>query len=654
MTTRCGPCGRVAAPLAWVVVSLAKCSRGANRGYQHGLVVVALLTALLPSVGFARGARHRWPRWPTEFDQVVAPLRAEVTKDGDHERVEALLALDAYASELIEPWLLGALGDPSAAVKREALRICFERELVACVPSALAIWSSVTEPMLRVAALRVVGLDPAGAGLDALLVALRDDSDTMRAQAAVVLGTAALHGPSRNRATVALLAKLGDLSAIVRQTAVESLGALGSHDATLPVARLLDDAEPMVRLAAARALGQLGDPRGVAALIRSLEAINEAAVVRTIVAALAILPGDAAAEVLLAAFDEPPTGITTADVADLLGLRPNPEPKAIEGLATRLRDPASARLALRALANLGELGTAALQRELERGASPDLTLELERVLAGLRVRAQVPERRETLATPAPRTTVDGLARRRAVAPGEALAEIDGLAATRNWGPQLDAIFIAARVASEHRVELALAAAQGPSARLGRWDRRSVATLVGWATNRANTSTDRCLALLALGSVEPGTKPARSALAAAQSLLRDADPRVRACAAVPWHALQNRHDELALHDPDPRVRVVAILMAAKRGPSRAERARIALLETTDDDAHVRVAARWANGVVDRRAGSTWLHGGTLDPSGRWMRVRVGRDAQLWIPALRVGGVPYAWVPQLRGVVADPEI
>lgn len=610
----------------------------------------ALLGALPSTAAHADGERHRWPRWPTEFDQAVAPLRDDAAPGRDHDRVEALLRLDAYATELVAPWLLLALGDPSSAVKREALRLCFEREVVACVPSALAIGSAVTEPMLRVAALRVVGLDPSGAGLDALLGALRDEGESMRAQAAAVLGSAALHGSGRSRATAALLAKLGDLSAVVRQSAVEALGTIGSSDATLPIARLLEDAEPAVRLAAARSLGQIGDPRGVAALVRGLAAVNEPAVVRAIVAALAILPGEAAGTVLLAAFDEPPAGVTATDVAELLGLRPDPEPAVLDGLAVRLRDPSSARLALRTLGILGASGRGVLERELARGVSPELALEIERVLAGSRVPAQPARVRGPELPVAPQAPVDGLEARRAAAPAQALADLDRLAATRDWGPILDAEFLRGGVVEDRRLELALAIAEGRHARLGRWDRRSVATLVGWARDTRLAAGDRCLALLALASVDrraPGAKAAR----AVEDALADADPRVRACAVAPARTLGDRHDRRALLDPDPRVRVVGVLLAQGGRPTRAEQADVARLAAADDDAHVRAAARRRPAVPRGAEGRTWLHGGGLDPSGRWMRVRVG-ETRLWLPTIRVAGVAFAWSP-VPGATPDPD-
>ncbi len=619
--------------------------------------LIALATVLVGPTAHASSERHRWPRWPTEFSRVIAPLRDDHTRDRerDHDRIEAVLGLDVYATALIEPWLLRALGDPSTSVKREALRLCFERELVTCVPSALAIWSSVTEPMLRVAALRVVGLHPAGAGLDALLGALRDDNDTMRAQAAIVLGTAALHGAARGRASAALLAKLGDLSASVRQNAVEALSALGSSDATLPIARLLEDAEPGVRLAAARALGQIGDPRAVAALARGLEAVNEPAVVRAHLGAVAVLPGAAAIDVLLAAFDEPPAGLSATDVADLIGLRPDPEPAVLDGMALRLRDPSGARLALRTLALYGAASTAVLRRELQRGVSPELALEIRQVIATADIPIRVAEPRVATPIPAPAPGTDGLAARRSAPTAVGLAEIDRLAATGGWGPGLDAAFVAGGAVVDHRVELALAAAVGPKAALGRWDRRPVATLVGWAKDRTHVAADRCLALLALGSVDPQAVGAPMALLAADALLADPDPRVRACALVPWYALETRPDARALLDDDPRVRTTAVLLAARRGLERRDRGRIALLAATDPDARVRLVATWARRTPAVGVGvgaPAWHHGGAVDPSGRWMRVALPNGPRIWLPVLTLGGVAFAWSP-LPDAAASPE-
>lgn len=134
-------------------------------------------------------------------------------------------------------------------------------------------------------------------------------------------------------------------------------------------------------------------------------------------------------------------------------------------------------------------------------------------------------------------------------------------------------------------------------------------------------------------------------------MADPDPRVRACAVAPTRALGDRHDRRALLDPDPRVRVVAVLLAQGGRPTRAERADVDRLAATDDDAHVRAAARWRPPAPRDAEGRAWLHGGGLDPSGRWMRARVG-GTRLWLPTIRVAGVAFAWSP-IPGATADPD-
>ncbi len=619
---------------------------------------LALLSSLAVS-GAAEpsDARHRWPRWPTEVTHAAAPLRAR--EDQDHTRVEALLELDAYATPIIEPWLVHALGDPSTAVKREALRICFERELEACVPSALALWSAASEPSLRVAALRVMALAPEGAGFDALLGALRDDNDGLRGQAAQILGWARLRGERRERAIGALLAKLGDLSATVRLYAVESLGLLAADDATLPLARLLDDAEPSVRMAAARALGQIGDPRVAGALGRAVAAVNEPPVTRALMAALCQLRtadrGDDEVELdkeLVAALDEPPAGLTSNDVAELLGLRADPSASLVAMVAARLRDPSLARPALAVLVAWGPAATAALREARAAGLSPDLELEIDRQLAALAVPVHT-GRDAPAPDDAPRLHVDA----RSLDALVRLPDVDALAHLGRVAHGIDAAAIRARLGLDEplvdrRVELALAVLRGPALALGRDDHRVVARIVGWARDHAAPRSDRCLAAWALRAVDRGGAAIEYARRETAALLADRDPAVRACAAASWRALVQRADDRALVDPDARVRVAAILAASAAGPNRLERRRIAWLAAADPDTRVRQAARHARRRRGRGQGIAWVHrvAEVEAPEGRspWIAVTVDGGSPLSLPAVRIGGQLFAAAPGLGPV------
>lgn len=610
-------------------------------------IAIGLLVLAFAGTASADG-RHRWPRWPTEIDRVAAPLsdRGPERTAQDHERVDALLSLDVYASAVIEPWVLHALGDPSTAVKREALRICFERELTACVPAALALWSSAGEQTLRVSALRVIALEPSSAGLETLLGALREDSDLMRAQAAQVLGWARTDDDGHARATAALSAKLADLSALVRQHAAESLGLLGSRDATLAVARLLDDAEPQVRLSAARSLGQIGDARASAALLRALRAPNEPPVIRAIATALVSLHGERDAAALVEIFDDPPTGLTTPEFAELLGVRSDPEPELLDALASRLRDPGAARPALRTLALLGPVAAPTLRTAIERGAAPEIALELARTLAAWDVKVR-PGAPATAATIDDAPIVDDLAQTHEVAIGDALAALPRLARARDWGRELDARIAEDGPVWTRRAELVLAAIEGSRARLGRDDGLAIARASGWASDAESARVDRCVATLALGGVERTAKIVRGARRTAAALLEDRDPLVRACAAGVWRALARHPDDRALVDPDPRVRVIAVLAARAQGMTRDERRRIAALLARDPHRAVRRAAAFALTAKTRGRGLGWIdapgrpHGWSERDAG-WLEVELG-DARLVVPTLAIGGRRFAWVP-----------
>lgn len=623
-------------------------------------LALAALTALVATTATA-GESPRWPRWPTEVDRAAAPLR----KNGDRvspdpERVDAVLALEAFATPVIEPWILLAIDDPATAVRREALRVCYEREIAACIAPATGLWRRATEPTLRIAALRVVALDPQAERLDLLLAALREDNDAMRGQAAQILGWAPTRGDGRARVRDALVAKLGDMSALVRQQAVESLGVLGDPEATLPIARLLEDHEPQVQGAAAHALGNLGDARAALALLRLVAAPNEPQVLRATIAALVRLPGERVAAGLLAAFDEPPAGLTTSEIADLIGLRDQPEDTLVQGLVDRTREPGNARHALRALVLLGAPAAEPLRAALrDRLLAPDLALEAERALAAARadVRPGTDADDRRSASDPPRladTVVDRM--RLAALSGDARRRADAID-----DRHIDAALVDPGASTPRLPELAALAVATRAPGVGRRSRLPWARVIGWALDPARTSAERCLSALALGVVDRRAPAHDDATRTVLDLLGDDDPNVRACAAASAGRLSRdaAAAELGLVDPDPRVRTMAILAAWTYGANAAVRRRVTVLAVDDPSAEVRAAARvLLERPRPRRRAGRWLEDGARPfpwaASSRpsWLAVDLD-GARLWVPALGTAGRRFAIAPGLDGAITAAE-
>lgn len=630
-------CGRTCV-LAWRPVPFASVLLAA------GLVAAAPVDA------------RRWPRWPTEIDRRAAPLRV-VEGDArwqDHDRRGALVALDGYATAAIAPWVVHALADPSTEVKREALRICFERELQACLPGAATLLERSGEPSLRVAAMRVLAIDPTGARLDLLLAALRDDNDAIRAQAATIVGWADTQGEARTKVRTALAAKLGDLSALVRQAAIEGLAILGAPELTLTLTRVLDDPEPAVRSAAARALGTSGDRNASAALVRATGAANEPQVVRTAIAALVQLGGADADAHLLSLLDDPPAGLTAGEIAELVGLHADPSPALLAGLRARLRDPASTRAMLRTLVLLGDAALPAIEAELAAGPAPDTAQELARIVAG----ARAPIR----ASAGPPRGV-GL---QGVAADVPWRELVGLPTADAWPriaarmrrgdrgdrARIDAELRSADAADVARPWLWAAALCGPSPCLARDGGSTAAHLVTLSGDDSARASDRALAVLALAAVDPRGPGRDLTDAAITARLADAEPLVRVAAAVVWTGRVRRLDDRMMIDPDPRVRVAAILAARSRSITGPLRARLADLRARDPSAPVRAAAGFV--LASPRAPTArlaYLEGppapsGWTDPAAAaWIAVALDDGHRLWLPALVEDGLRFAIAPGL---------
>lgn len=619
-------------------------------------------TLLLAPASTSAEPLPRWPTWPTEVDRVAAFLARDVhgkELSGERERVAAILELDGFATAVILPTLLHALDDDSPQVRREALRMCFEREVPTCMPAAARQWEDGGEPTVRVAALKVLALDPEPERATLLIEALRDPSEVIRAQAAELLGMAPLAPEVRRRARTALLAKLADVSAVVRRRAVLSVGLLGQPEGdrgegTLSIARLLDDPEPTVQAAAAEALGQQRDPTAAPALRRSLLVPHEPPVSQAIVDALALLPEPSVEADLLGLFDDPPPGLDEARIAHAIGRRPAPGPALLQGLVDRLDEPVRRAAALSALLMLGEHARAVLEAARARGLAPALDVEVERLLGAL----------EPPGPPAPAE--------RWPAAEEREAWRERLESAGDEPLRLRAAWALVELDPAWRVPAALAALATPGPLAGRrpwvlalagsptrWsaetDHEPRARLEGWARDRRSSPADRCLALAALGArtLEKG-RPRPPAWA---DLAEDPEPRVRACAAL---ALGRQGDASRLPgllvDDRARVRTAAALALALVDPRRlhrSTRARLALLAARDPEAAVRAAARRAlapgadaEPPIDDRPGFMLVRVEAhpwRDPP-RWIEVDDGAE-RLWLPAEGSGPWRWALVPGL---------
>ncbi len=576
---------------------------------------------------------------------------------GERQRVVAIQQLDKFATGAILDPLLHALEDVSPQVRREALRICFEREVVACIPGAATLWSDGGEPSVRVAALKVLALDPEPSRAAILIEALRDTSEVIRAQAADYLGTAPLAPDMRRRARKALLAKLADISVVVRRRAVLSLGRLGPGEGTLSIARLLSDPEPTVRAAAAEALGHYRDATAVPALRRAIASSNEPAVAREIIEALAVLPDPTVEADLLALLDDPPSGMEEIQIAAAMGRRPAPGTALIEGLVARLDEPIRRDAALHALLLLGQDSRDALQAAYDRGLAPATEVEVERLLAALSTDTT------TEAPSAWPKDDDRPAWRHRLNVGDAVQQrrVAWTLAQRDpaWRTSTALAVLAQPGPLAGREGWVLTLAASPTPWAEDHDAEPVARLQGWARDRRTKTERRCLAIAALGARVPSD---RHGVTPWSDLAADPDPRVRACVALA-SGRQGDAQTLAglLLDDHARVRAAAALALATVPPrhhARSTRTRLALLAVRDPDGAVRAAASLARDLTEALPGAPGMFAMRVEPFAwrsppTWIEVSVG-ERSLWVPTVGSSRWRWALVPGLASATAQTPV
>jgi hypothetical protein len=383
-----------------------------------------------------------------------------------------------------------------------------------------------------------------------------------------------------------------------------------------------------------------------------IEAGDEAFVSRTLVLALAALPGADIDAALLRLLDAPPRGLTPRTVADALGRRPAPGPALIDGLVARLREDALQAQILEILLHLGEAAGPALRAAKARGLEPQLALPVERLLAAL----APPTRAVSLAPVWPARTDRDAWHLHLAEPNAALAAAQSLADDPPpWlGPAA-----AGALAHEHGVAarrpwlLALAAAPRPL--LPADDGVTPARLAHWAADAGLAVLDRCLALAALDRAHA---PAHADLAAAtlRRIASDPRPALRACAAA--IATDDALLAALLLDDSPRVRASASfhIAACPLRPSPATQALVARLAAAD--LHPGVVRAATAALAHLRAPSPEPCGLNLleiaesrtpDQAGAgWLDLRwQGQDLRLPFEAL--GDRRYLLLPGLAGAV-----
>jgi HEAT repeat protein len=222
-------------------------------------------------------------------------------------RATAAFSLGDMGSTRAVPALLGALDD-----KRRAVRAASARSL-GRIGSEAAIEPLVTAGVGRriprdVASLALFDIGPPA--VPRLLELTQHDEPLVRAAAVELVGYLGEAGDS-----VPLPRMLRDTSAAVRAAAAGALGRLGASPARDALVDALDDRVPEVRVAAARALGQIGGRRALEGLLRVAGTDEHEPAAAAAEAAARIDPA-----LVVRAADEPGAGPHLREAADLAAL----------------------------------------------------------------------------------------------------------------------------------------------------------------------------------------------------------------------------------------------------------------------------------------------------------------------------------------------
>ena len=230
--------------------------------------------AALALAALTAGAAADRPTTAWTFDWAGhAEVDAEaLASDDASKRHDAVEALGRYDIELSQKYLLKALDDPEEKVRLEAARALGRNGALAAVPAMIE-WLANPKPEVRSVAAAALGGIGGTEATAALTRSLSDPDAAVRKDTVRALGAIGARG--NPTVVIALIPRLEDDKAEVRNATIDQLEKLGDRRAVIPLVARFSDTGVSVRAAAVRAIGRLGDRSAVPALIRLMNDPDE-------------------------------------------------------------------------------------------------------------------------------------------------------------------------------------------------------------------------------------------------------------------------------------------------------------------------------------------------------------------------------------------
>jgi HEAT repeat protein len=291
-------------------------------------------------------------------------LDAEGLRSGDpRTRLIAITALASYDIEITRPHLLKALADDEDSVRQEAARVLGRQRVDEAVPYLIS-WHDDPDAKTKQVAADALADIATEEAIDALVRSLGDSDPLVRLRATSALGRVATPA-----VVIPLISRLEDDKPEVRRAAIEQLQEIRDPRAVIPIVGAFGDGSLDVRKAAITAIGKLGDTAAVPALLRQLKESQED--LRALAVASLGNLGAADATDLLIGELESGSDVYRAKVAYALGQIGKRDDsgaagdKALRALVEALSTPSLSTAAREALRAAGERAVAPLVAHLE-------------------------------------------------------------------------------------------------------------------------------------------------------------------------------------------------------------------------------------------------------------------------------------------------